>query len=291
LNTEFIPDSAVGRRAIFDISCESETGEQFIVEMQKAKFHYFKDRALFYAAHPIQRQAPKGDWDFRINAVYFVGILDFKYGETEERDKFLRQVTLKDQDGEIFSDKLNFIFLQMPLFRKTESELTSHKDKWCYFLKHLDDFDHIPSILREPIFERAFETAEYVNLAPKEQVRYEYELKIYRDNFAAMKTAKDESFVEGQVAGFEEGIEKGRAEGEAIGIEKGRAEGEAIGIEKGEVKRESKAILRTLNKRFQQIPPQIENKLLTITDLEQLEKLADFAYDCPTLDEFEKALK
>jgi predicted transposase/invertase (TIGR01784 family) len=271
LNTEILPDSVVGRRAIFDIACESSTGEQFIVEMQKAKFHYFRDRAIFYTSYPICRQAPKGDWDFQLNAVYFVGILDFQYDESEERDKFLSQVTLKDQNGKLFSDKLNFIFLQMPLFQKTESELSSQKDKWCYFLKHLDDFDRIPSILREPIFERAFETAEYVNLPPKDQERYDYELKIYRDNFAAMKTAKDEAFSEGEMFGFEKGIEKG--------IERGREEGEAIG--------HVASLLRILAKRFGEVPPTVIEKLHAVKDLDRLAQLTDIALDCSTLDEFE----
>ncbi|MDR1382724.1 MAG: DUF4351 domain-containing protein, partial [Planctomycetaceae bacterium] len=63
------------------------------------------------------------------------------------------------------------------------------------------------------------------------------------------------------------------------------------GFEQGEVKRESKAILRTLNKRFKQVPKKIEKRLFAITNLEKLENLADFAYDCTTLAEFEKALK
>lgn len=67
-----------------------------------------------------------------------------------------REVALKDQDGQLFYDKLVFNFLQMPLFNKQESELTSHFDKWLYFLKNLESFDHISTILREPIFEKAF---------------------------------------------------------------------------------------------------------------------------------------
>jgi hypothetical protein len=155
----------------------------------------------------------------------------------------------------------------MPLFTKKESELESHRDKWCYFLKNLDDFDSIPDILREPIFERAFETAEYINLPPKEQQRYDAELKIYRDNYAAMKTAVDDSFA------------KGEAKGKAKGRIEGRIEGEI------------KSILRTLTKRFKQVPKTVEKSLLAVNNIEHLEKLADFAYDCKTFDEFKKALK
>ena len=60
------------------------------------------------------------------------------------------------------------------------------------------------------------------------------------------------------------------------------AEGEVIG--------EAKSIIRTLTKRFQIVPPETTEKVLGLTDLVEIERLADFAYDCQTLDEFEIAL-
>jgi predicted transposase/invertase (TIGR01784 family) len=134
-NAENLPDTTTERRAVFDIYCESEVGEKFIVEMQKAEQFYFKDRSLFYATFPIREQAEKGEWDFELKAVYFVRILYFNYDEEEERRKFERDVNLKDQDGDVFFDKLHFKFLQMPLFTKTESELETKSDKWVLFPK------------------------------------------------------------------------------------------------------------------------------------------------------------
>ena len=45
------------RKAVFDVSCRTEKGEEFIVEMQKAPQEYFRDRALYYSTFPLQRQA------------------------------------------------------------------------------------------------------------------------------------------------------------------------------------------------------------------------------------------
>ncbi|MDR0327655.1 MAG: Rpn family recombination-promoting nuclease/putative transposase, partial [Planctomycetaceae bacterium] len=59
-NSEQLPDNIVDRKAVFDISCVGEDGKIFTVEMQKAKQLFFKDRALFYSAFPIQRQAQRG---------------------------------------------------------------------------------------------------------------------------------------------------------------------------------------------------------------------------------------
>ncbi len=57
----FLPNEQIGRsefdrRAIFDLYCENSRGEKFIVEMQRAKQNYFKDRSAFYASIPIHNE-------------------------------------------------------------------------------------------------------------------------------------------------------------------------------------------------------------------------------------------
>ncbi len=209
-NVEQLPDVSHERKAIFDLHCLSATGERFIVEMQKAKFDFFKDRALFYATFPIRDQAKKGDWDFELAAIYLVAVLDFVYDEAEERRKFRRDVALRDQDGELFFDKLHFRFLQMPLFIKQEDELETHFDKWIYFLKNLESFDHIPQILNEPIFQKAFTIAEVANMNPDQRTTYEESLIHYWDIKGVVTTAYKTGKVEGKVEGIAEGELKTR---------------------------------------------------------------------------------
>ncbi len=192
-NNENMPDVPAERKAIFDIYCTAISGEKFIVEMQKAKMHFFKDRSLFYSTFPIREQAQKGDWDFRLQPVYFVAILDFVYDEETDKQKFLREVALKDQDGELFYDKLHFKFLQMPLFNKQEHELQTKFDKWCYFLKNLSSFDHIPAILNEPIFSKAFGTAKLAAMTAEQRSSYERSLMYYLDMKNVVKTAVDDA--------------------------------------------------------------------------------------------------
>ncbi|BAP55848.1 hypothetical protein THII_1551 [Thioploca ingrica] len=205
-NPENLPNLPLERKAIFDIYCQSITGENFIVEMQKAKLHFFKDRALFYSTFPIRDQAKKGEWDFKLTPVYYVAILDFKYDELEEKQKLLREVALKDQEGHLFYDKLHFKFLQMPLFTKPEHELATHFDKWLYFLKNLDSFEQIPAILNEPLFQKAFETLEEANLSPEQREQYQKSLLTYWELKGVVDTAR------------EEGLQKGREEGKLEGI-------------------------------------------------------------------------
>jgi predicted transposase/invertase (TIGR01784 family) len=188
--SEQLPDNPTDRKAVFDIACVGKNGESFTVEMQKAKQLWFKDRALFYTSFPILRQGQRGNWNFKLNPVFLVAILDFEYDEEEERRRLDRHVQLKDQDGVPFSKTLQMVFLQMPLFDKTVSELKTQKDKWLFFLKNLESFEEIPQILREPVFEKAFATAEYVNYPPALQEAYQNDLKAYRDNINVLETAE-----------------------------------------------------------------------------------------------------
>jgi predicted transposase/invertase (TIGR01784 family) len=171
--------------------------------MQKARQRWFKDRALFYAAFPIRDQAPQGAidrkvWNFELKAVYLIAILDFEYDQNEERRKLQRNITLKDQDGDLFYDKLELIFLQMPLFTKTESELVTRSDKWMYFLQNLESFESIPAIFREPIFEQALATAEIAAMNKDELFQYEMSQMVQWDNYSIVETAHFEGQAKGR---------------------------------------------------------------------------------------------
>ena len=207
-----MPDTEETRRAFFDIHCQSATGERFIVEMQKARIKHFKDRALFYTSFPIREQTKVGRWDFELAPVYLVAVLDFFY-EKEEEAIFRRDVLLKDQTNAIFSDKLNFIFLQMPAFRKTEAELETRFEKWAYFLKNLENFNHIPAILNEPIFSQAFYTAEVSKMDAVQRESYE----LSKFDYYSVQLVYEAAIEQGIEQGFERGLEEGREEGREEG--------------------------------------------------------------------------
>jgi predicted transposase/invertase (TIGR01784 family) len=248
-NPEKLPDAAKERKAFFDIECQSVTGEAFIVEMQKAKVKFFKDRALFYTTFPIREQAKKGvDWNFELKPIYFIAILDFLYDESLEKAKFWRDVQLTDQDCEPFYNKLHFKFLQMPAFTKKADELVTKFDKWAFFLKNLETFQDIPAILKEPIFEKAFETSRLTNMSARQRTVYEKSQLDYLGVKAVSVTAWEEGKAEGMAIGEAIGKEEGIAIGEAIGKEEGIAigkeEGIVIGKEEGIVIGEEKTVIK-----------------------------------------------
>ena len=188
------------RKAIFDIYCENDKGEKFIVELQKASQNYFKDRSVYYSTFPIQQQAQKGKWDFKLKAVYTIGILDFVFAEDhDDQEVFHHEVRLVDQSTQkVFYDKLTYIYLEMPKFKKTEEELESYFDKWLYVLRNLEDLTKRPAKLQEKVFAKLFEQAEIANYSEQEYNEYEHSLKIYRDLNNVIETAHDKGEAKGR---------------------------------------------------------------------------------------------
>lgn len=208
LPNEKLPISVGDRKAIFDIYCINEKGEQFIVEMQKAEQKFFKDRTIFYSTFPIQEQARNKDkfWDFELKAIYTIGILDFVFDESDE-NKYRHDVKLTEQESKsVFYDKLTYIYLEMPKFQKSEAELKTGVEKWMFVLKNLSKLDRIPLELKEAVFLKLFKTAEIAKLKPDEYKQYEASVNAYRDIF----NIKNTYFEKGEI----KGIIKGRIEGQ-----------------------------------------------------------------------------
>lgn len=215
-HNEHLGATPIDRRAVFDLNCTSPSGEHFIVEIQKAKQNFFKDRSVFYATFPIQQQAQRGDdWNFELSAVYTVGILDFVFDEDKKSGStdVIHTVQLKNQHNSVFYDKCLFIYLTMPNFNKTEDELETDQDKWLFLFKNLHKLQAVPKRLQTKIFERIFEKAKISKFTPEEREGYEASLKYYRD----LKNVIDTAAMDAEQKGREEGLAQGREEGREEG--------------------------------------------------------------------------
>ena len=182
LNPEHVGDVYTDRRAIFDVYCEGENGEKFIVEMQNAYQTYFKDRALFYSTFPIREQA----------------------------QKIRHHVQLCDTaTHKVFYDKLEYIYVEIAKFNKPLEELDTLYEKWLYALKNLYKLTQRPKELCDKVFDRLFEEAEIAKFTPQEMREYETSKMAYRDIKNSVDTAKREGIAEGMEKGMKQGIEKG----------------------------------------------------------------------------------
>ena len=191
----YIPTEQLGiieddRKAIFDVLCKTEDGKTFLVEMQRGAQKHFFERALYYTSFPIMKQGKKaiakeeegaGPWDFSLDGVFFLGILDFEYEQderTEHRYQLLETKTLKQM-----TDKLEFVFVEVAKFDKSEDELETDLDKWLYLLKNMSTLLERPAALRDRVFGRLFDVAEYARLDDKERNNYVNAMNTARDTY------------------------------------------------------------------------------------------------------------
>jgi predicted transposase/invertase (TIGR01784 family) len=191
------------RKVIYDLYCENEKGDKFIVELQKSKQTYFKDRTLYYSTFPIREQAEKGDWNFKLTAVYCIAILDFTF---DSRPQHLHIVQLKNQHQQVFYDKLMFVYVEMPKFKKSVDELKTPADKWLYLFNNLATLQSLPpSLEQEAYFPRVMEMAALSQFSDAEMEIYHTSLKNRWDWNAVLETAVE--------AASEKSLQKGREEG------------------------------------------------------------------------------
>lgn len=207
LNGENLGDGYGDRRSVFDVYCMTKDGSRFIVEMQKAEQTYFKDRSIYYATTPIRQQAPKGKWDYHLEDVYTVGILNFEFPNDEyPADSYRHEVKLKDvEDNHVFYDKLTFVYLEMPKFNKTEGELETMFDKWMFVLRNLSRLLERPKALQDRVFKKLFEQAEIAKYSDAERRLYEASQKEYWDYTSTLETAERK----GEIKGLQQGLQQG----------------------------------------------------------------------------------
>ena len=249
----YVPTEQLGimeddRKAIFDVLCRTVDGKTFLVEMQRGYQKHFFERALFYTSFPIMKQGKKAlaeeargnrPWDFSLDGVFFLGILNFKYEDdemTEHRYRLLEATSKK-----LMTDKLEFVFVEVEKFDKGEDELETDLDKWLYLLKNMSNLLERPERLRDRIFTKLFDVAELAQLDDEDRIKYIKAMNTERDTYNqieyARETGREEGLKEGREEGHkvgkEEGLKEGREEGHKEGKEEGRKEGKEEGIKEG----------------------------------------------------------
>lgn len=227
LNNERQPEQKELRKVIYDIYCETDTGEYIIVEMQNRRQEHFKERALFYQSQAIFHQGTKGqNWDFELDAVYGVYFANF-YLDGKENGKLRRDIVLADRDThEVFCDKIRQIYIELPYFIKKEEECETDFERWIYVLKYMEVLERMPFKGRKAVFDRLEQMASKANMTVAERQQYEEEWKNWNDYYNTLDYARKE----GLEMGREEGLTQGMEEGIKQGLEQGRKEGRKEGI-------------------------------------------------------------
>jgi predicted transposase/invertase (TIGR01784 family) len=116
------------RRVIFDARCKTDEGEDIIVEMQNAQ-----------------------PWHYALKAIYVVAIVNFPMLENSiPEDTVIDWIQLMSvKTKQRFSDKLNFVIVDLTKFNKKKEELKMLRDYyWLYTLKHAETLRECPEEMK-----------------------------------------------------------------------------------------------------------------------------------------------
>ena len=225
-NVELLGMKQEQGKVVFDIFCENEKGEIFVVEMQKARQKFFSDRILYYASFAIQQQTmiarektkkdkkngDKKQWEYNINKVYIICILNYVMDKSYP-EKYRWDVVRMERELKIpFSETLNEVYLEMPKFVLPLSECKSIYLKWLYVLNNIDIMERLPEELNNQIFKKLKSIVEIERMSANERLEYELSMAAERDMLGAL----DAKYEDGREEGIKEVALKMKQSGMSI---------------------------------------------------------------------------
>lgn len=219
----------------FDLYCTSDTGEQFIVEMQFSPQKNYADRMLCYATYPIRAQlsrkllerkekAEKGGsfdkMDYGLLPIYVISLLNFSIDHEDDGalDKGLvsRYSIRCDGNGELMTEALRFVYLELGRLTMTKDEpqkCSTLLEKFAFSLRYMHQLPDRPEGFDDDLLKKLFAAANFANMSVERQTEYENIMRTELDFIAEKNYARETGHAEGRAAGLAEGRAEGLAEG------------------------------------------------------------------------------
>lgn len=141
------PRIAGEKATVLDVRATDQSGRKFVVEMQVADKKGFDKRVQYYMARDYSMQIDEGEKYPLLNPAYFIGILDFPFGS--DSDYHTRHLILNKNTQEHLLKDIQFSFIELPKFDKTEEKLVKPIDKWTFLIKNAAGLHVIPEFANE----------------------------------------------------------------------------------------------------------------------------------------------
>lgn len=195
------------RGSVYDMSCRTDDGSRVIVEVQRRKQPFYPERALYYSTFQIQRQVEAGAEEYDFLPVYVVNILNFIMDHNLESTEVKTVYRLLEENTHrLLTDRVTFIFLELPKFQKRLEDLDGNILEGMYFcFKNMAILGERPEVLTHKIFSKIFEVSELYNMDKVTRDKILHKMTTERDLRNQMAWARKEA--------IEEGLAEGRAEG------------------------------------------------------------------------------
>lgn len=224
IDKEMHPVERDSKGSVYDMFCKTDDGSRIIVEVQRRKQPFYPERAIYYSTFQIQRQVESGAEAYDFLPVYVVNILNFKMnGKAVGGDVRTIYRLYEETSHELLTDRVTFIFLELPKFTKSLEELDGNILEGMYFcFKNMSVLDERPEVLSHRIFAKIFEVSELYNMDYDTRDKVLNKMTTERDLRNQMEYARQQAIAEG--------IAEGRAEGRAETIRQLLASGMSLDV-------------------------------------------------------------
>ena len=232
IDKEMHPVERDAKGSVYDMFCRTDDGSRIIVEVQRRKQPFYPERALYYSTFQIQRQVEAGAETYDFLPVYVVNILDFCMVGDLDDGKVKTVYRLYEENSHVLlTDRVTFIFIELPKFKKSINELDGNVLEGVYFcFKNMAALEERPKVLSHQIFTKIFEVSELYNMDEYTRDKVLHKMTTERDLRNQMAYACKVAVEEGLAEGRAEGLAEGRAEANLEAALKFRNLGVAVEI-------------------------------------------------------------
>ena len=218
IDKEMHPVERDAKGVVYDMFCKTDQGTRIIVEVQRRKQPFYPERAIYYSTFQIQRQVEAGADSYDFLPVYVINILNFKMDQHEDCTDVKTVYRLYEEcSHQLLTDRVTFIFIELPRFRKSIDELDGNVLEGMYFcLKNMAALEECPRVLTHQVFKKIFEVSELCKMDQEKRDKVISKMTTERDLRNQMAYAIEQGLQQGR----EQGLQQGREE-ERIDIAKG----------------------------------------------------------------------
>ena len=199
IDKEMHPIERDAKGTVYDMFCKTDDGSRIIVEVQRRKQPFYPERALYYSTFQIQRQVEAGAEYYDFLPVYVVSILDFVMDDDPQSNAVRTAYRLyEDNSHKLLTDRVTFIFIELPKFTKTVEELDGNILEGMYFcFKNMTELESRPEVLDHQIFTKIFDVTELYNMDQDTRDKVLENMTTERDLRNQMIYAREEGREEG----------------------------------------------------------------------------------------------
>ena len=199
LETDFITDKVCR----LDILATLDDGTKVDVEMQMRNYNDIEARSLFYTTREYHQSLENGQ-DY-IEIPKSIGIWISNFNVFNDEGPFHEIVRLRrDYENQIFTDKIEMHYLQLPKFKQKCKRISNKLEEWLTFIS-FENMEELKMIENENV-KKAEEELEYLSGDEAERrIAYLRETAEIDRKFA-MTAARDQGREEGKAEGKAEGM-------------------------------------------------------------------------------------